>query len=58
MKITVNHIKEMKAKGEKIAMLTAYDYATAKIADEAGIPILLVGDSLGMVMLGYDSTIP
>jgi 3-methyl-2-oxobutanoate hydroxymethyltransferase len=58
MKITVNHIKEMKTKGEKIAMLTAYDYATAKIADEAGIPILLVGDSLGMVMLGYDSTIP
>jgi len=58
MRITVNQIKEMKPKGEKIAMLTAYDYATAKIIDEAGIPLILVGDSLGMVVLGYESTIP
>ncbi len=58
MKITVNHVKEMKARGEKIPMLTAYDYATARIVDAAGIPLILVGDSLGMVMLGYDSTIP
>ena len=58
MRITVNQIKEMKPKGEKIAMLTAYDYSTAKIVDEAGIPLILVGDSLGMVVLGYESTIP
>jgi len=48
----------MKQKGEKISMLTAYDYATAKIIDEVGIPLILVGDSLGMVVLGYESTIP
>ncbi len=58
MRITVNTIKEMKSKGDKIAMLTAYDYSTAKIIDEAGIPLILVGDSLGMVVLGYESTIP
>jgi 3-methyl-2-oxobutanoate hydroxymethyltransferase len=58
MRITVNQIKEMKQKGEKIAVLTAYDYSTAKIVDEAGIPLILVGDSLGMVVLGYESTIP
>jgi len=48
----------MKQKGEKIAMLTAYDYSTAKIVDEAGVPLILAGDSLGMVVLGYESTIP
>jgi len=58
MRITINQIKEMKQKGERITMLTAYDYATAKIVDEAGIPLILVGDSLGMVVLGYESTIP
>ncbi len=58
MRKTIAEIKQMKQKGEKIAMLTAYDYSTAKLLDEAGVPMLLVGDSLGMVVLGYDSTIP
>ena len=58
MRITINQIKEMKPRGEKIVMLTAYDYSTARLVDEAGIPLILVGDSLGMVVLGYESTIP
>jgi 3-methyl-2-oxobutanoate hydroxymethyltransferase len=58
MRFNIIQIKEMKQKGEKIAMLTAYDYSTAKIVDEAGLPLILVGDSLGVVMLGYESTIP
>jgi 3-methyl-2-oxobutanoate hydroxymethyltransferase len=58
MHVTVDTIKEMKLKKEKIVMLTAYDYTTAKLVDEAGIPLILVGDSLGMVIMGYDSTIP
>ena len=57
-RITINQIKSMKQKGEKITMLTAYDYSTAKIIDNVGVPLILVGDSLGMVVLGYDSTIP
>ena len=58
MRITINQIKEMKQRGEKIAMLTTYDYSTARIVDEVGIPLILVGDSLGMVVLGHESTIP
>lgn len=58
MRVTIDEIRGMKAKNEKIVMLTAYDYSTAKLVDEAGIPLILVGDSLGMVMLGYESTIP
>jgi 3-methyl-2-oxobutanoate hydroxymethyltransferase len=58
MAITIRRLAEMKRAGEKIPMVTAYDYTAARIADAAGIPILLVGDSLGMVVLGYDSTIP
>jgi 3-methyl-2-oxobutanoate hydroxymethyltransferase len=55
-KITVETIRAMKARGERIAALTAYDYPMAKMLDEAGVPLLLVGDSLGMVVLGYPDT--
>jgi len=58
MRVTITEIKGMKQKEEKIPMLTAYDYVTARIVDEAGVPLILVGDSLGMVILGYESTIP
>jgi len=58
MRITIGDLKEMKQRGEKIPMLTAYDYSTAKLVDAAGVPLILVGDSLGMVVLGYESTIP
>lgn len=57
-RVTAQELKAMKRRGEKIAMLTAYDYPTAHILDEAGVPIILVGDTLGMVVLGYDSTLP
>lgn len=57
MKKTVSTFKEAKANGQKLTMLTAYDYSMAKIVDEAGIDGILVGDSLGMVMLGYENTL-
>ncbi len=56
-RVTVLDVARMYADGERIAMLTAYDFPTAELLDEAGIPVVLVGDSLGQVLLGYDSTV-
>lgn len=56
--LRVQDLRRMKEKSEPIAMITAYDYPSAKLASEAGADVILVGDSLGMVVLGYDSTIP
>jgi len=58
MKHTVKTFQKAKQMGEKLSMLTAYDYSTAKLMDKAGVHSILVGDSLGMVMLGYQDTIP
>lgn len=58
MKNTVSTLLKQKQSGEKITMLTAYDYTTARIMDECGVNSILVGDSLGMVMLGYENTLP
>ena len=58
MRVTIRDLKDMKVRGEKIPMMTAYDYTSAKLLEQAGIPLMLVGDSLGIVVLGYDSTIP
>src|SRR6266404_2657008 len=55
-KVTVEEIRAMKARREKLAALTAYDFPMARLLDEAGIPLILVGDSLGMVVLGYPDT--
>jgi 3-methyl-2-oxobutanoate hydroxymethyltransferase len=57
-KMTLARIKQKKKNGEKITMLTAYDYSAATLVDQAGIDTILIGDSLGNVMLGYDSTVP
>lgn len=56
--VTVHDIQAYRDRGEKFVMLTAYDFLSAQILDESGVPLILVGDSLGMVMLGYDSTVP
>src|SRR5712692_8621214 len=55
-KITAETIRQMKGRGEKIAALTAYDFPMTRLLDEVGIPLILVGDSLGMVVLGYPDT--
>ncbi len=57
-RVSVADIREKKKRGEKIVMLTAYDFPSARIAEEAGVDMILVGDSLGMVVLGYESTVP
>jgi 3-methyl-2-oxobutanoate hydroxymethyltransferase len=57
-RVTPDQIQQMKLRGERIPMLTAYDYPMAQMLDEAGVPLLLVGDTLGMVVLGNDSTLP
>ena len=57
MRVTTRNIQEFKKKGQKFAVLTAYDYQMAKLVEEAGVPVILVGDSLGQVVLGYDSTV-
>lgn len=57
-KVRTTDFRKMKKEGRKITMLTAYDYNTARIQDEAGVDSILIGDSLGMVMLGYENTLP
>ena len=57
-RVTIKFLEQMKSKGEKISMLTAYDYSFAKIIDEAGIDIILVGDSASNVMAGHETTLP
>lgn len=56
-RVTAPELLEMKSRGEKISMLTAYDYPSGRLVDEAGLDVALVGDSLGMVVLGYDNTL-
>src|SRR6476620_8164144 len=58
MPVTVRDLRTFKERGERFVMLTAYDHPTARILDEAGIPVLLVGDSVGNNVLGYDTTVP
>ena len=58
MRVTIQQVQEKKQRGERFAMLTAYDYAMAKLVDETGVPLLLVGDSLGVVVLGHETTLP
>ncbi|MEO8539077.1 MAG: 3-methyl-2-oxobutanoate hydroxymethyltransferase [bacterium] len=57
-RISIHQLKQLKAEGKRFAMITAYDYPTARLVEQAGIPIILVGDSLGCVVLGYESTVP
>ncbi len=57
-RISTTDIREMKKRGEKIVMMTAYDFPTARLVEEGGADMILVGDTLGMVVLGYDSTLP
>jgi 3-methyl-2-oxobutanoate hydroxymethyltransferase len=58
MSITIRDLRAFKERGERFIMLTAYDYPTASILDEAGVPVILVGDSLAQTVLGYETTLP
>ena len=58
MRVSIQDLKTFKRRGERFSMLTAYDFATASVLDAAGIPVILVGDSLGMVVLGHETTLP
>lgn len=58
MRITLQELQKLKQRGERIPMLTAYDYTSAQLVDRAGVPLILVGDSLGMVVAGHSSTVP
>ena len=58
MSVTIKDLQAYKREGRRFAMLTAYDFTTARILDEAGVPVILVGDSLGNTMLGYETTLP
>jgi 3-methyl-2-oxobutanoate hydroxymethyltransferase len=57
-KVTTHVLHEMKARGEKISMLTAYDFSMARVVDQAGIDVILVGDSASNVMAGHETTLP
>lgn len=57
-RISIHKLREWKANGQRFAMMTAYDYPGARLLEQAGVPVLLVGDTLGSVVLGYDSTVP
>src|SRR5579884_3065637 len=58
MRTTITQIRQMKERGERIVMLTAYDASMAALVEAAGVPMILVGDTMGNVLLGYDSTLP
>ena len=57
-KVTTHVLHEMKSRGEKISMLTAYDFSMARVVDQAGIDVILVGDSASNVMAGHETTLP
>jgi len=57
-KVTIPQLKKLKQQGEKFACLTAYDYSFARLVEDCGVEVVLVGDSLGMVIQGHDTTIP